>query len=225
MQTASYVTKRSLPAHTARWLQRIREETAPRPNLQLDPSACALLVIDMLHYFADPQGRCFLPAAQVVTPRITALLSAWREQRSLVAFTRHAHEGSQDLGMLGKFFSDYIRAGEPEAEIIGALAPLRGELVFRKTTYDAFWETPLEHELQNGGIRQVLITGCLTHMCCETTARAAFCRGYEVYVAADATASSHEKRHLHSLLAMADSVAVVLSTEEVLAKCQANESS
>jgi isochorismate hydrolase len=68
----------------------------------------------------------------------------------------------------------------------------------------------------------VLITGVLTHMCCETTARAAFCRGHEVYLPADATASSSEDRHLGSLLAMADACAVILDTEEVLARCGAS---
>jgi isochorismate hydrolase len=56
-------------------------------------------------------------------------------------------------------------------------------------------------------------------MCCETTARSAFCRGFEVYVGADATASSSEERHLQSLLAMADSVAVILGSGEILDRC------
>ena len=121
--------------------------------------------------------------------------------------------------MLGRFFSDHIRAGEPESELVGAFAPAGDDLVFRKTTYDAFTGTPLAGFLQERGAEQVLVTGVLTHMCCETTARAAFCRGYEVYVAADATASTCEERHLHSLLAMADSVAVVMGTEEILERC------
>ena len=70
------------------------------------------------------------------------------------------------------------------------------------------------------GIEQVVVTGVLTHMCCETTARSAFCRGFEVYVGADATASSSEERHLQSLLAMADSVAVILGSEEILERCE-----
>ena len=85
-----------------------------------------------------------------------------------------------------------------------------------KETYDAFIGTELESLLGERGLDQVLVTGVLTHMCCETTARSAFCRGFEVYVAADATATSSEERHLGSLLSMADAVAVITSTEEVL---------
>jgi nicotinamidase-related amidase len=173
----------------------------------------------MLHYFADPAGRCFLPAAAAVAPRIRLLLEAWRELGGTVAYTRHCHEGEHDLGMLGRFFGDHIHAGKPEAEIIDLLEPMKGEAVFPKTTYDAFHGTGLEALLRETGSEQLLVTGVLTHMCCETTARSAFCKGYEVYVPADATASSCEERHLQSLKSMADCVAVVLSVEEVLERC------
>jgi isochorismate hydrolase len=137
-----------------------------------------------------------------------------------VVFTRHGHEGPHDLGVMGKFWGDYIRADEPDAEILSQLSPNAGEPVIRKTTYDAFVGTDLAQILEDRGIEQVLVTGVLTHMCCETTARSAFCRGFEVYVVADGTASSSEERHCASLMAMADSVAVVMSADEVLERCE-----
>lgn len=219
MRTAEYVTEQTLDAACRRWIDRVRQSTASRPALQLAPKRCALLVIDMVRYFADPGGRCFLPAAAAITPRVTRLVRAWHAFGGSVVFTRHAHEGAHDLGMLGRFFDDYIRAGEPEAELIDVLTPAPADAVLRKTTYDAFLGTPLSELLDERGCDQVLIAGVLTHMCCETTARAAFCRGYEVYLPADAMASSCEERHLASLEALADAVAVVLSTEEILERC------
>jgi bifunctional isochorismate lyase/aryl carrier protein len=222
VRTAEYVTEQTLARSCREWLKRVRSNVAPRPGLQIDPSRCALLVIDMVRYFAEPTGRCFLPAAAAVTPRIARLVSAWHSFGGAVVFTRHGHEGPQDLGMLGRFFDDYIRAGEPESELIDALAPGRGDRVLRKTTYDAFLGTALAEHLEQAGASQVLVTGVLTHMCCETTARAAFCRGFEVYLAADAAASSSEERHVASLEALADAVAIVLSTEEILERCAAS---
>jgi len=220
MRTAGYVTEANLDSHTRAWLEQIRAGVPERPELVLDPSRCALLVIDMNRYFAHHKGRCFLPAAEAITPRVESVLAAWRDRGGAVIFTRHGHEGPHDLGTMGKFWGDYIRADEPDAEILPQLAPNEGEPVIRKTTYDAFVGTDLEQILRDRGIDQVLVTGVLTHMCCETTARAAFCRGFEVYVAADGTATSGEDRHLGSLLAMADSVAVVLSIGEVLERCE-----
>lgn len=221
MRTDAYVTAETLPGRTRAWLRRVRRAVPPRPHLQIEPRRAALLVIDMVRYFADPAGRCFLPAALAIQGRIAALLAAWRGFGGTVVFTRHGHEGPHDLGMLGRFFSDHIRAGKPESEIVPALAPAPGEAVLRKTTYDAFLGTPLEPLLRERGASQVVVSGVLTHMCCETTARSAFCRGFEVYAPADALAASDEQRHVASLLSMADAVAIVLSAAEVIARCPA----
>ena len=137
-------------------------------------------------------------------------------------FTQHCHRGPEDLGMLGKFFSDYIRAGEPDAEIIAELAPRPTEPVVQKTTYDAFWNTDLHEILEFRGIDQVVITGVLTHMCCETTARSAFCRVFEVYVPSDGVSSSTEAHLVSSLRAMADAVVMIMSPEEILERCRAS---
>jgi bifunctional isochorismate lyase / aryl carrier protein len=219
MRTHEYAEPGNLEARTAAWLSAVRAATPPRPHLRIDPSRCALLVIDMLRYFADARGRCYLPATAAAIGRIALLRDAWHRMDALVVFTQHAHEGEHDLGMLGRFFSDHIRAGEPEAQIIDALTPRDGEPVVRKTTYDAFLDTPLASILEARHAEQVLVTGVLTHMCCETTARSAFCRGYEVFVAADATATSSEERHVNSLVSMADCVAVVMSAQEILDQC------
>ena len=219
MRSERYVIRDALAPQTAAWLRELRSAIAPRPALELDPPRCALLVIDMLRYFVDPAGRCFLPAAPAIVPPLANLIATWRTQGWSVVYTQHGHAGPEELGMLGRFFGDYIRAGEPQAEILPALKPASGDLVVPKTTYDAFLGTDLERRLTSAGIEQVLVTGVLTHMCCETTARSAFCRGFEVYVAADAMATSRGELHRASLRGLADAVAVVMTTEEVLSRC------
>jgi bifunctional isochorismate lyase / aryl carrier protein len=220
-RSEAYVTRETIDRRAVKWLADVRRKVAPRPRLKLEPARCALLVIDMQRYFADPRGRCFLPAAAAVIPRVAALVEAWRGLGAPVVFTRHCHAGAHDLGMLGRFFCDHIRLGEPDAEIIDDLRPLRGERVLRKTTYDAFRGTRLASILRSAGASQVLVTGVLTHMCCETTARAAFCLGFEVYLAVDATASSSEELHTGAILGLCDGVAVPMGTEEILGLCGA----
>jgi nicotinamidase-related amidase len=214
MRINEYVTPKNIDAKTAKWLGQVRRSVAPRPHLVLAPERAVLLVVDMLNYFASPHGAAFLPATAAIVPRIASILEAFRNNGNRVIFTRHCHEGEHTLGMLGRFFLDYIRAGEPEAEIIAPLAPRDDELVIPKTTYDAFLGTNLQQILEQNKIEQVLVTGVLTHMCCETTARSAFCRGFEVYIPADATASNSEEHHLASLLSMADCVATVIDSKE-----------
>lgn len=215
----AYVDKENLAARTGEWLVSVRSSFPPRPQLQLNPSRCALLVVDMQNYFATPSGRAYLPASSAIVPNITRLILAWKRPGGATVFTRHCHKGAEDLGMLGRFFNDHIRDGFPESRILPELSPAMGELVVEKTTYDAFHNTDLEEKLRSRGITQILVTGVLTNLCCETTARSAFVRGFEVYFVADATASASEALHVGSLCGLAHGVAVMLSTDEVLGIC------
>lgn len=220
MRSDGYLTPKTLGAKTIAWLEEIRGGVAPRPHLRLEPENAALVVVDMLHYFADPQGRCFLPAAGAIVDNIQRLLEAWRSASLTICYTQHCHRGEGDLGMLGKFFSDYIRAGKKEAQIIEPLRPGANDRVLQKNTYDAFLGTGLTEFLRSRSCSQVVITGVLTHMCCETTARSAFCRGFEVYIPVDCVADASEERHFQSLKGLADCVAVITSLEEVLSQCK-----
>ena len=217
---ASDYTSGNLNKKSESWLGEIRSIARTRSTLSLNPLNCALLVVDMNNYFAAPDGRCALPGALDIIPNIRKLLDVWRNQNGTVVFTRHGHEEIDDLGMLGKFFDDFIRADKPEADIIGDLTPEDGEQVIRKSTYDAFLNTDLEKYLRGKNITQVLITGVLTNMCCETTARSAFCRGFEVYLPVDATATTSEQTHLGSLKNMASCVGIPMSTQEIVDQCK-----
>jgi nicotinamidase-related amidase len=216
MRSEPYVTPENIDRMTATWLAEIAATSRPRPWLRIDPPRCALLVTDMQRYFASPGGRAYLPATAAVIPGIAALLEHWRGIGAPVVFTRHCHGESADLGMLGRFFMDHIRCGEDDSLIIPELSPAPGEPVFLKSTYDAFHGTGLEGYLRGAGATQVLVTGVLTQLCCETTARTAFVRGFEVYIAADATATSSEELHLGSLKGLASGVAVVTDIASIL---------
>jgi len=215
MYTEPFVTPDNIDDKLREWLCRIEKYTHPRLNLTLKPKKCALLVVDMLNYFASPDGRVYLPSTEAIIPKIAMLLEHWRRIGGIVIFTRHCHKGSDDLGMLGRFFKDFIRCGKKESEIIPELSPRPGEKVVRKNTYDAFYNTDLEEFLKIRSVEQILVTGILTQMCCETTARSAFVRGYEVHVPADALTTSSEELHIGSLMNLASGFAVITDTDTV----------
>ncbi len=215
MYTESFLTLDNIDDKLSEWLTLIERYTHPRTHLILKPEKCALLVVDMLYYFADPGGRVYLPSTRAIIPRIAMLLKHWRMIGGTVVFTRHCHMNAEDLGMLGRFFSDYIRCGKKESEIITELSHLPGEKIFQKNTYDAFYNTELDEFLTSRSVEQVLVTGVLTQMCCETTARSAFVRGYEVYIPADALTTSSEELHIGSLQNLASGFAVITDTSSI----------
>lgn len=220
MRAEPYCTFQNADAKCEAWLGVIRGDCAPRLRLRLDPRRSALLVVDMVRHFVEPSGRCFLPAAPAAVERAARLADAYRRLGAPVMMTRHGHRGPEDLGMFAKFYSDYLRHDEPDAQIVSALASRAGEPVLLKNTYDAFLNTPLEELLSQSGKDQVVLCGVLTHLCCETTARSAFCRGFEVFLPVDALATTREDRHVASLKSMADGVGVPLSVVEVEDACR-----
>ena len=215
-----YATPQTSDQLVSRWLLDVTAQVAPRPHLNLSPARCALLVIDPLRFFVDPSGGSFLPASTAACKNIERLVEAWRGLGATIVYTRHCHRGPSDTGMMGRFYRGYIDCAAPDSALSDCVKPAPGELVIRKNTYDSFLGTNLQQHLERMGIEQVLITGVMTHLCCETTARSAFCRGFEVYVSADATASSTERLHTSALLTLADGVAVVMSTQQVLERCE-----
>ncbi len=77
---------------------------------------------------------------------------------------------------------------EPETSgwpIRPEISPHPGEPVIHKRACDAFFETPLDAELTAAGIQQLVICGCMTQYCIDTTVRRAVSLGYDVVLAAD----------------------------------------
>ena len=92
-----------------------------------------------------------------------------------------------------------------------------GYIYIEKKQYDAFLQTLLEETLRQRKIEQIVITGVMTHLCCETTARSAFMRGFEVFFTVDGTATYNEELHRASLLTLSHGFAVPVTVDELLA--------
>jgi nicotinamidase-related amidase len=76
--------------------------------------------------------------------------------------------------------------GRVEGEIHPLVAPLAGETVIQKSASDAFYKTPLQQELERRGIQQLVVAGCQTEYCIDTTCRRATSLGYTVVLVKDA---------------------------------------
>ncbi|XP_031501704.1 nicotinamidase 2-like [Nymphaea colorata] len=158
-----------------------------------DPKSAALLVIDMQNYFAA--------MAAPIIPSIRAAIDCCRSAGVPVIFTRHRHRSPEDYGMLGEWWGgDLIFDGTPESELMPEVGRRDGEPVVQKHTYSGFQGTGLEAMLRDMGRSEVIVTGVMTNLCCETTARDAFLKGFRVFFSADATATSSREMHEATLL-------------------------
>ncbi len=113
--------------------------------------------------------------------------------------------------------------GTPESEVHQDVAPLPKEKIIDKHRYSAFYNTDLETVLRCLKIEDLVISGIMTNLCCESTARDAYYRDYRVFFLADGTGSINEEMHLASLLNLAFGFAFVTTAEEVLKQIQIQE--
>ena len=213
----SYLTRKNSAEKARRWIGQAERHPRRRIRFEFRRSSSALLVLDMQNFFLDRRSHAFVPAAKVILPNIQKLIDAFRRAGRPVVFTRHALLASEDAGMMGRFWRDVVREGSQESRLSSELKRNRKETVLRKTRYSAFLGTDLEKILARSRVSTVAITGVVTHLCCESTARDAFARDLEVWLVADGTASWTEDLHLSSLKSISDGIAIVTTTQEILA--------
>jgi nicotinamidase-related amidase len=157
----------------------------------LEHRRVALLVIDVQREYFDPDGPAYVEHARDIVGNVNRLIDAFRVQGLPVVFVRHAHRADgSDAGRMGDFSAageeDSFVEGTPRMEFIPELHVAPSDVVVTKRRYSAFLGTDLEAVLHTAGTRAVVICGLMTSFCCETTARDAHGRDYEVLFAADA---------------------------------------
>jgi nicotinamidase-related amidase len=186
------------------------------------PSHTALVVVDMQRDFCLPGGAFDQQGIDIsmypaMIPRLRRQVSAARDARTAVIFIqmtvlpgRRSESPAQirfnmrmhleDRGALKPLW--YTIEGSHGHEIIPELAPIEGDLTVRKYRSSGFWGTNLDMLLRSNGIKTLVVTGCTTEGCVESTARDALFNDYYVVVAEDCVASDDREQHEASLLLM-----------------------
>ena len=138
----------------------------------------ALIVIDVQNdYF--PGGAWALPAAPRALPTIQRLIERARERQEPVVFIQHVAPANSPV------FAKGSRGGD----LHPALDVRPDDARFEKAHPSSFQGTGLHSFLQRAGIRAVDVCGFMTQMCCDTTTREAYARGYTVRLFKDACAA------------------------------------
>jgi nicotinamidase-related amidase len=184
----------------------------------------ALILVDLENEIV--RGKLSVPGAEQLQATMLAncqrLLAAAREQGIPVFFSRIA------------FRPDYADAS-PHApvvkvphlrgllvvdtwgtQIVDELTPRPDEVVITKKRTSAFFATELDLILRRRAVSSVVLAGTATNRAVEGTARDAHALDYDVVVVQDATAAQKAEFHEPSLRSMADFIARIATTDEIL---------
>ena len=194
----------------------------------------ALLVIDVQAEYFDEGGPAYVEHARDIVGNVNRLIDVFRAEGLPIVFLKHMHRADgSDAGRMGDFSApdeeDSFVEGTPRAELIPDLHVEPHDLVVVKRRYSSFLGTDLEALLRTAGTRAVVICGLMSSFCCETTARDAHGRDYEVLFAADAVegpdledadgrAVTHDVVLANTVTALGAGFAEIVSTGDVVAR-------
>src|SRR5215469_7037491 len=196
----------------------------------LDPARTALIVIDLQHAFMnDAVGHAVVPAAREIVPAVNRLAAAVRTTGGGVFWVKMTHDERclKDWSVAFELATPTMREKRITALTEGTLGhELWPELDVRpqdeivtKYRYSAFMpgSSELPDRLRVRGFDTVLITGTVTNVCCESSARDANMTNFRVIMVSDGNAANSQEEHDASLTAFYNVFGDVMDTDMIIA--------
>lgn len=147
----------------------------------------ALLVIDMINDHLDPGAMLEVPRARAVVPALQERLAEARAHGMPIVYVVDEHDPDDpDLDAWGT----HAVRGMGGNEIWEGLRPAPGDVVVKKPSYSAFFQSVLGEVLERLGVDTLVLTGCTTELGIMATATDALQQGYAVEIPPDAQAGS-----------------------------------
>ncbi len=170
----------------------------PTLSQRIDPAHTALVVVDVQNEFAAPDGLVArggkaVTAAQEMIERLKPLIADARKAGVFIVYIRAVYDEpvlSQPLAeqFARRDFKDSLcLTGTTGPDFVEGTGPvgLPNEVVVTKHRYSPFAGSDIDLVLRSNGIETVVLTGIVTEVCVESTARDAFFRDYRVVMATD----------------------------------------
>lgn len=121
----------------------------------------------------DSQLAVLLIDAQIALLRPESAYRAHEVVRALQELLDFSRKANLPIVLIQHDGRDGSWIGEEEWELHPALELRRGEPVFHKRASDAFYDTPLDQHFRTMGVDTIVVAGCQTQYCVDTTCRRA----------------------------------------------------
>jgi ureidoacrylate peracid hydrolase len=197
---------------------------------RVEAARTALIVIDLQNAFMMPGvAHTLCEAAPKIVPDVNRLAAALRDAGGTVAWVRTTatEETLEDWSVFYDLLAPDARQRRLAALAQGSIGhdfwsglDIRGsDLIVTKLRYSAFIQgsSDLAERLRERGIDTVVVAGCVTNVCCESSARDAMMLNFKTIMVSDGNAAANDQEHANSLIAFYLNFGDVLTTDEVIA--------
>jgi isochorismate hydrolase len=215
MKKEKYLTKSNTKEKVKKWKRVLQKYSKKNSAFSFDINNSALIVIDAQKYFLNKNSHAYIPSSEAVVLNIKKIIDLYKKNNLPIIFTRHAYLKKENPGIMKKWWKDVIYNDNKMSEIKKELLPNEVKII-RKTKYSAFYNTDLEKYLKEKKVKQVLISGFMTNLCCDTTARESFMKDFETCFLIDGTAAYNEELHLASLKALSYGFVIPVETSQII---------
>lgn len=181
-------------------------------------SKTALLVVDMVYDFTNPEGLVFYPQNLEIIPRIAKVIDYCHEHDHLVIFMQHSYRANKPDKNLVNMRKNCIE-GSGGDQIDPAL-PVDEEkdYVIKKRRYSAFFGTDLDLVLREHQITRVVVVGTKTNCCIRATVTDSYNLNYDTVVLSDCVATNDEVVNQVHLTDISKYLGTVMTSSEFMAE-------
>jgi ureidoacrylate peracid hydrolase len=201
----------------------------------LDPSKTALIVVDLQNAFmVEEVAAAYVPVAVEIVPNVNRLAAAVRRTGGKVFWIKQTVDDASSVA-----WSEWLAMMTPAARhgLVTNLAPgSRGHAihpglevkpedeVVQKYRFSAFVQgsSDLPQRLRAQGYDTVLITGTVTNVCCESSARDAMMLNFKTIMVSDANAARTDEEHNATLGSFYAIFGDVMDTAFLIERLEAN---
>jgi maleamate amidohydrolase len=179
-----------------------------------------LLIVDFVNGFANPEhfgGGNILPAISNTAVLLAeARRRGWARAFSRIVFADDETDGGVFTQKVPSLLS--LKEREPASAVVGALEPISGELIVRKTVPSAFFGTNLTSWLVKRGVRSLIVAGATTSGCVRASVVDAMSWGFHPVVLSDCVGDRALGPHDASLFDISQKYGEVMSLREFLSR-------
>jgi ureidoacrylate peracid hydrolase len=199
------------------------------------PGKTALVVVDMQNAFLmQGVAHVLVKDGTDIVPNINRLAAAVRETGGKVVWIKNAFD-PESLAIWSVFHNmtgpdrtkkrlEAMGTGTKGHELWPGLDVKPEDMIVGKDRYSAFLpgSSRLPEILRGHGIDTVIVTGTVTNVCCESTARDAMMSNFKTVMVTDANAAHTDEEHNASLIAFYLSFGDIASTDQLVAWLKRN---
>lgn len=194
-------------------------------DVYLNPHDSALIVIDMQNDFCHEEGAFAkrgrnYKAFQAIVPNVIALINAARDHQVpvfLVQMTLDESTVSEAWkNKKGGEWDKLVCAKDSWGAEFYQIIPQPGDYIIEKHRYSAFIGTDLDLKLRTLKRKSIILTGVVTNICVESTARDGFMMDYNVTLVTDGCAAETPEAHQGTINNVDSVFGLTVTTQEVI---------